>query len=112
MKKILIGLLMSLFVLSANADHEKTVGELYQLELPALCGTTQGIQTYIDHYNLKPFHLSLGRTGMVEDGEPVYMITYMVNEDNTQSIAVLDIPSGLERCILFHTFDLVVPQMN
>jgi len=36
----------------------------------------------------------------------------MVNEDNTQSIAVLDIPSGLERCILFHTFDLVVPQKN
>ena len=112
MKKILIGLLMSLFVLSANADHEKTVGELYQLQLPALCGTPQGIQTYIDHYNLKPFHLSLGRTGMVEDGEPVYMLTYMINEETGHTIAVLDIPSALERCILFHTFDLVTELPN
>ena len=107
MNKIIIGLLFSLFVLSANADHEKTVGELYQLELPALCGTPQGIQTYIDHYNLKPLHLSLGRTGMVEDGEPVYMLTYMINEETGHTMAVLDIPSALERCILFHTFDLV-----
>jgi hypothetical protein len=112
MNKIIIGLLLSLFVLSANADHEKTVGELYQLELPALCGTPQGIQTYIDHYNLKPFHLSLGRTGMVEDGEPVYMLTYMINEEIGHSMAVLDIPSALERCILFHTFDLVTELPN
>jgi hypothetical protein len=112
MKKTIIGLFFSLFVLSANADHKETVGELYQLELPALCGTPQDIQTYIDHYNLKPFHLSLGRTGMVEDGEPVYMLTYMINKETGHTIAVLDIPSNLERCILFHTFDLITELPN
>ena len=111
MKKILI-VLRLLFSTVVYAEHEEFSNEVYMQQVPALCGTVNAIQTYVDHYKFKPYHLTLGRTGMVEDGEPVYMITYMVNEDNTQSIAVLDIPSGLERCILFHTFDLVVPQKN
>jgi len=52
MKKILIGLLMSLFVLSANADHEKIVGELYQLELPAFVRYTT---RYTDIYRSLQF---------------------------------------------------------
>jgi hypothetical protein len=31
----------------------------------------------------------------------------MINKETGHTIAVLDIPSNLERCILFHTFDLV-----
>ena len=111
MKKLII-ILSILFASIAYADHEDEIGSYYFQQVPALCGSIDKINTYLDHFNFKPYNLSLGREGMREDGQPVYMITYMVNEDNTQSIAVLDIPSGLERCILFHTFDLVVPQMN
>jgi hypothetical protein len=34
------------------------------------------------------------------------MITYYISEDGTQTSATIDVPSGAERCILFHTFDL------
>jgi len=46
---------------------------------------------------------------MREDGQPVYMITYYVNEDETQTTAVIDVPNKSESCILFHTFDLTKP---
>jgi len=108
MKKIIIGLFFSIFVLSANANSEK----LYTVNLPALCGTPDNIQKYLDYNGFKPFHLSLGRTGMNKDGEPVFMLTYMVNEDLTENVAVVDIPSSLERCVLFHTFDLVTEIPN
>ncbi len=49
---------------------------------------------------------------MNKEGEPVYMLTYMVNEDLTETVAVLDIPSNLERCVLFHTFDLITELPN
>ena len=107
MKKTIIGLFFSLFVLSANANEE-----LYIVNLPALCGTPDNIQKYLDYNGFKPFHLGLGRSGISKDGEPVFMLTYMINEDNTESIAVLDIPSNLERCISFHTFDLVTEIPN
>ena len=37
----------------------------------------------------------------------VYMMTYMVTKDRTESISVLTIPNGTESCILYHTFDLI-----
>ena len=46
---------------------------------------------------------------MDAEGNPVYMITYYVNEDKTESAAVIDVPDGTESCILFHTFDLTSP---
>ena len=112
MNKIILGLLFSLFLLSANADHEDFTGEVYIEQLPSLCGTPESIQKYIDHMKFKPFHLSLGREAMTKEGQPVFMVTYMVNEDSTESIAVLDIPNGLQRCIMFHTFDLITEIPN
>jgi hypothetical protein len=44
---------------------------------------------------------------MDSTGQPVYMLTYMVSEDGTESASVLTIPSNLESCILYHTFDLI-----
>jgi len=111
MKKILI-VLSLLFASIVYADHEDFTGEVYIEQLPSLCGTQESIQKYIEHMKFKPFHLSLGREAMTKEGQPVFMVTYMVNEDSTESIAVLDIPNGLQRCIMFHTFDLVTEIEN
>jgi len=109
MKKLLITILSILFVSIASADHDKALeeNELYMQQLPALCGTPDKVETYIKHFEFEPEHLSLGRTRMTKDGEPVYMMTYMVNKDRTESISVLSIPNGTESCILYHTFDLI-----
>jgi len=106
MKKIILGLLFSLFAFTASADHEKDFGNYFFQQVPALCGTQENIDNYLNHYKLKPQNISLGREGMVKEGQPVYMITYYISEDGTQTSATIDVPSGAERCILFHTFDL------
>jgi len=108
MKKLLL-ILSILFTSSVYADHDQALidGELYMQQLPALCGTPDKIETYIKHYEFEPEHISLGRTRMQKDGEPVYMMTYMVNKDRTESISVLAIPNNTESCILYHTFDLI-----
>ena len=107
MKKLII-IISLLFTSILHAEHEKAINEVYIEQLPSLCGTPEAIQKYIDHKKFKPFHISLGREAMVVDGEPVFMVSYMVNESKTESLAVLDIPNGLQRCIMFHTFDLVI----
>ena len=53
MKKTIIGLFFSLFVLSASADHQEQTGEVYFQNVPALCGKPEMIQAYTDHANMK-----------------------------------------------------------
>ena len=106
MKKIILSLLFSLFALTASADHEKEFKNYYFSQVPALCGPADNIEVYIKHFKFKPQNISLGREGMVKEGQPVYMVTYYITEDGTQTTATIDVPSGKERCILFHTFDL------
>jgi len=105
MKK-LITILGILFATVVYADHENDFGQYYFQQVPSLCGSQNTINNYLIHYKFKPFNLSLGREGMDAEGNPVYMITYYVNEDKTESAAVIDVPDGTESCILFHTFDL------
>ena len=108
MKKLVL-ILGILFGTIAYADHEKSLQDnsLYMQQLPSLCGTPDKIEVYLKHFEFEPVHLSLGRTRMMKDGEPVYMMTYMINKDRTESISVLTIPNGTESCILYHTFDLI-----
>ena len=111
MKKIII--ILSLLISSiAYADHEKDFGEYYFQQIPALCSTPEKMQAYIKHLKMKPYHLSLGREGMDPEGQPVFMVTYYVNEEGTSNAALIDVPSGLETCMLFQTFDLTKPKQN
>jgi len=110
MKKIIIGFLISLFALSANADHEEKFKSYFFSQVPALCGSVDDIEVYIKHFKFKPQNISLGREGMNKNGQPVYMVTYYINEDGTETTVTIDVPSGKERCIIFHTFDLTKPQ--
>lgn len=108
MKKLLL-ILTILFATSVYAEHEESLADnsLYMQQLPSLCGAPDKISDYLDHFGFEAESLSLGRTRMMKDGEPVYMMTYMVNKDRTESISVLTIPNGTESCILYHTFDLI-----
>lgn len=109
MKKLVL-ILSILFGTIAYADHEEGLrdGEVYIQQLPALCGSPENIQKYLDHKKLKPLHISLGREAMDPTGLPVYMMTYMVNDNKTESATVLTIANNTESCILYHTFDLVM----
>jgi len=110
MKKIIIGLFLSIFSFNVYADHADDYGDYYFQQIPALCSTSEKIENYLKHYNFKPVSISLGREGMVEGGQPVFMITYYITADGTQSAVTIDVPSGIERCIMYHTFDLTTPQ--
>jgi hypothetical protein len=111
MKKIII--ILSLLISSiAYADHEKDFGEYYFQQIPALCTKPELVDNYLNHFGFEPVNVSLGREGMQKDGQPVYMVTYYINKDNTETTATIDIPSGSERCLIFHTFDLTKPLKN
>lgn len=107
MKKLITTILL-LFASVSYADHEEHMGRYYFTQVPALCGAPEDIQKYVDHRDLQPHLLSLGREGMKETGEPVYMVTIYTSE--TEMMATIDVPSGTERCVLFHSFDLTKPE--
>ena len=77
--------------------------ELYWQQVPAVCGMPEDVKNYIESKELKPVHISLGREAGNPNGEPVYMVTYYENED--QTLVTVDIPSAEETCILYHTFN-------
>lgn len=101
-KLILIFILV--FTTILYADHTKH--QVTQENLPALCSTPEGIAAYIIHAGLKPVKISLGREAMDIDGKPVFMVTQFESEDGSQSAAIIDIPSGTQSCLMYHTFDL------
>lgn len=111
MKK-LITVILLLFASVSYADHEEHMGKYYFTQVPALCGAPADIQKYVDHKDLHPYLLSLGREGMVKTGQPVYMVTLFISNDETEMMATIDVPNGNERCVLFHTFDLTKPEIK
>ena len=112
MKKLLLTIFTLLFTSVAYAEHEADMTKYYFAQVPALCSTPAVIQKYLDHYEFEPYHLSLGREGMEEDGQPVYMVTYYVSKKQEQSATTIDVPSQLESCMLFHSFDLTKPSLK
>ena len=98
MKKLIIGIL--LFCTTAIANPYG----LYQIEMPVVCGTPDVVESYIKTHNFDAVGISLGRAGSKSDGEPVFLLTFYANPDN-ESLMTMDIPSGAERCILFHSFN-------
>ena len=95
MKKLIIGFLL----LCTNVFAY----DMYWQQIPAVCGPPPEVQRYISDEGFKPVHISLGRESGNSNGEPVYMVTYYENED--QTLVTVDIPSAEETCILYHTFN-------
>jgi len=98
MKKIILGLLLFCVTSFANANG------LYQVQIPVVCGTPDVVESYIKAKNFDAVGISLGRSGSQPDGEPVFLLTFYANSDN-ESLITMDTPSGVERCILFHSFN-------
>ena len=81
--------------------------DVYVTKIPIMCGTPKVIESYITDKGFIPVNISVGKQGAESDGQIVFLITYYINE-TLETIATIDTPLNVERCIVFHTFDLKV----
>lgn len=81
--------------------------EFYVQELPAVCGSQQEVEKYVEDNNYVAINYSLGREGSQPGGEPVFVLTYWVKEDLSQTMASVQVPNSDQTCILFVTFDVI-----
>ena len=95
----------------AYADHKPTTeyDGLQWSQLPTICGTTDAVNEYLVHNEFELESLSVGKENAQDWGQPVYMVSYFINKDRDQSMAVITSPSGLESCMLFRSFELSFP---
>ena len=103
MKKIL--LVLTILTGYAYADHVETPGIIYLADVPAICGTPAKIRAYTEHFKLIPYNISLGREGMNIKGEPVFMVTYYMTADKSETAVTVDVPEQSETCLIYHSFD-------
>ena len=112
---LLLAFLLSfiLFTSVAIADHKPTTeyDGLEWSQLPVICGTTEAVNEYLVHNEFELESLSVGKENAQESGQSVYMVSYFVNVDKTQTMAVITAPSGMESCMLYRSFELMYPGM-
>ena len=112
MRKIIIALLISLgvFITQAKADHEYAEiipdAGLMPLGLPAQCGPSEVVNSYIQRFDFNPETFSVAREGAKADNPSAYFVYTFVSKDRSQHLIVLTSPDGLESCIVSHSFDL------
>ena len=113
-KKNLMLAFLLIFILNTNislADHKPTLEYegLNWSQLPVVCGSTESINEYLVHNKFILENLSVGKEGSRKNGMNVFMVSYFINNDKTESIAVLTSPSALESCMMYRSFELVFP---
>ena len=85
--------------------------QLYWLQMPVICGTSEDVMSYIEKYQFTLVNVSYGRDKAKPNGNPVFVVMYYVDPSYTQSIVVMTTMNGLESCMLYKSFDLkFVPQ--
>jgi len=85
---------------------ENLQGQLYWLQMPVICGTSDSVLAYIEKNEFTLVNVSVGRDKAKPDGEPVFIVSYYVDPTYTQSLVVMSTMSGLESCMLYKSFDL------
>ena len=114
-QNLLLAFLLSFILITsvAVADHKPTTeyDGLSWSQLPTICGTTEAVNEYLVHNEFELESLSVGKENAQESGQSVYMVSYFINEDKTQSMAVITAPSGVESCMLYRSFELMIPGM-
>jgi len=114
-KNLLLAFLLSFILLTsvAIADHKPTTeyDGLEWSQLPVICGTTEAVNEYLVHNEFELESLSVGKENARESGQNVYMVSYFINKDRNQSMAVITAPSGMESCMLYRSFELMFPGM-
>ena len=78
-------------------------------QIPVVCGPTEIVQEYLLDHNFELESLSFGHENAHPDGAPVYMVSYFINKQRTETMAVITAPSALESCMLFRSFELMFP---
>ena len=109
MKKILLAILFSLGVFTAQADEYAEIipdAGLMPLGLPAQCGPSEVVNSYIQRFDFNPETFSVAREGAKADNPSAYFVYTFVSKDRSQHLIVLTSPDGFESCIVSHSFDL------
>ena len=114
LKSIIFGAVLITMSTFAMAEQETSPlpempseqGQLYWLQMPVICGTSESVLAYIEKNEMTLVNVSVGRDRAKPDGEPVFIVSYYVDPTYTQSIVVMSTMSGLESCMLYKSFDL------
>ena len=95
----------------ATADHKPTTeyDGLEWSQIPVICGTTEAVNEYLVHHEFELENLSVGKENASPGGQSVYMVSYFINKERTETMAVITSPSALESCMLFRSFELMFP---
>ena len=114
-QNLLLAFLLSFILITsvAVADHKPTTeyDGLEWSQLPVICGTTESVNDYLIHNEFELESLSVGKENARESGQNVYMVSYFINKERTQTMAVITAPSGMESCMLYRSFELMFPGM-
>ncbi len=81
-------------------------GQLYWLQMPVICGTSESVLAYIKKNKMVLVNVSVGRDSARPDGEPVFIVSYYVDPTYTISLVVMSTMNGMESCMLYKSFDL------
>ena len=99
-------------LLSATISYAETTTSkynLYMMQYPMMCGSPADVDRYIVDIKFTPINMSFGKENANEDGEIVFAITYYIN-DKHQTLAVAETPNDPYKCMIFHTFDMIMNQ--
>ena len=92
---------------TTKPDINSQFNGMYWSQLPVICGTNDRVEAYLKHYEFKLESVSMGRESAQPDGAPVYIVSYYINKEKSQTISVVSTPTGTESCMLYKSFDLV-----
>ena len=114
-KNLMLAFLL-IFIFTTNIsladDKQKTEYDgLEWSQIPVICGTKEAVNEYLVHNEFKLENLSVGKENASPGGQSVYMVSYFINKERTETMAVITAPSALESCMLFRSFELMFPGM-
>ena len=114
LKSIIFGAVLITMSTFAMAEQETSPlpempseqGQLYWLQMPVICGTSESVLAYIEKNEMTLVNVSVGRDKAKPEGEPVFIVSYYVDPTYTQSLVVMSTMNGMESCMLYKSFDL------
>ena len=112
LKSIIFGavlITMSTFAMAEESplpEMPNEQGQLYWLQMPVICGTSESVLAYIEKNEMTLVNVSVGRDRAKPDGEPVFIVSYYVDPTYTQSLVVMSTMNGMDSCMLYKSFDL------
>jgi len=106
MKKIII-IMALLWATISYAETPDSKYNLYMMQYPMMCGLPADVDRYIVDKKFTPINVSFGKENANENGDIVFAITYYIN-DKHQTLAVAESPNDPYKCMIFHTFDMIM----